>query len=354
MNIHIMPIDKFTNDFVNFINSNFDMNSQYFYLYNAASGFEIDEYNNVKIVDSLIGNIDCSLLRNKCDKFFIHSFWSNVLLDFLVENIEIIDFDKIIFISWGGDIYNNYLLKKLSEENREQERKKKILIPRVKHFMTFACADYDEMERRYGANGKQYDCLYPSSIDIEYLNSISKKIPEDKKIIQVGNSATFTNQHKQILDKLVKYKECNIEIMCPLSYGPIAYRDSIIEYGKELFGDKFRPITEYMSPREYVDLLNSVDIAMFNNNRQQATANIEILSYLGKKLFLRNDTTMWKHYVERDKRYFYDIDSIDDLSFEELCEYPKENALDNAEYFKMIWDMNHLKALWNNMFEIEC
>lgn len=102
-----------------------------------------------------------------------------------------------------------------------------------------------------------------------------------------------------------------------------------------------------MSPNEYAKLLNSVRVAVFNHNRQQGTGNIEILSYLGKKLYIRSDTTTWEHYVERDHCNFYDAKKIAEMTFEEFVAFGDKEKAENEEYFKKIWNIDYVKSLWD-------
>ena len=171
----------------------------------------------------------------------------------------------------------------------------------------------------------------------------------DKFRILLGNSATETNQHKEALDMLSRFKNREIEIICPLSYGDTTYASNIISYGVQIFGNKFIPITKYMSTNEYCELLNSVDIAVFNHNRQQGTGNIEILAYLGKKIFLRSDTTTWNHYVERDHCNFFDTKNILYMSFNEFVDINPDLLVVNELYFRKIWDINYIKSLWDKV-----
>jgi len=110
-------------------------------------------------------------------------------------------------------------------------------------------------------------------------------------------------------------------------------------------------LASHMDIDEYTRLLNSVDIAIYNNNRQQATGNIEILGFLGKKIFVRSDTTTWEHYVDRDDCRFFDttgLASMDFLDFIKLSEDAREY---NYNYFSRIWDELYLKELWDRVFE---
>lgn len=101
----------------------------------------------------------------------------------------------------------------------------------------------------------------------------------------MGNSATKTNCHIEIFNKLSKYDWIHeLEIICPLSYGnEEEYRDYVIKVGYEKIGNKFKPITEYISLTKYIELLNSCDVGVFNNNRQQGGSTILYLTRLGKK-----------------------------------------------------------------------
>lgn len=349
MNIHIMPIDKFTNEYIKYMNRQYELSDNLFYIYEYGASFAIESYANVQTVAYLSSEIDLSKLCESSDKLVIHSLLSASIIKFLYFNQEKIDFGRIILVVWGGDIYNCNLSGEISnEKERELEDMKRILLKKIKKFMTFACADFEYMQKVYGVSGIQYDCLYPSSIDYEFLCGL-RNTSNKSTVIQLGNSATFTNQHMNALEILSKYKFEAIKIICPLSYGNDEYRNLVISYGRNIFGNKFVPVLKYMNPKDYAKMLNRVDIAIFNNNRQQATANIEILSFLGKKIYIRSDNSLWKHYVLRDKCAFEDVEKIRTQSFEEF-KYHSQNSINiNRKYFKKIWDENYIKSLWDTV-----
>ena len=159
---------------------------------------------------------------------------------------------------------------------------KTVFIRKCRMFMTFAAPDFDLLCHIYKTKGKQFDCLYPSSVNKEQLKKLvdnSEKKYHNTVNILVGNSATKTNNHIEVLNWLSRFKKNNIKIYCPLSYGDKGYASEVAEYGRKMFGDKFVPVLNYMKSDEYSVFLNKMDIAVFNNNRQQATANIEILGF---------------------------------------------------------------------------
>ena len=58
------------------------------------------------------------------------------------------------------------------------------------------------------------------------------------------------------------------------------------------------------------------------------TSNIAILFASGAKIYLRSDTTMWSNYKERGN-IIYNIEDIKHQSFEEFCQYDRENQVRN-------------------------
>lgn len=344
--------EKFTEKFIAFINKNFPLDKNYIYIYDGNKG-DIKEA-NVKYTNKLNKDVDLSLLKDN-DKLFIHSFYSHKLLKFMVVNKYRIKKEQIVLIIYGADLYNNKLKsingEKISFKEQFYEFLKRCLVKRAGLFMTYACADYSLAKEWYGACGKQFDCLYPSNIDKEKIDEISSKATANKSQINIllGNSATFTNQHEEALRVLSKFKDENIRIICPLSYGDNGYAKRIQKIGLEIFKSKFIAVLDYMKIDDYVAMLNDCDIAIFNNNRQQATGNIEILGYLGKKVFVRSDTTTWKHYVERDGCRFFDTKKIQKMEFDELIALKEADKDKNRTYFKQIWNEEYIKKLWENV-----
>jgi len=128
--------------------------------------------------------------------------------------------------------------------------------------------------------------------------------------IQLGNSATDTNHHLEVLQRLEKFKDENIQIFAPLSYGDEAYAKEVILKGKEMFGEKFMPLTEFMPFEKYMEFLSEIDIAIFNHRRQQAFGNIISLVGMGKKVYLHPYSTVNGVMQECGLKVF-DVNKID-------------------------------------------
>jgi len=132
--------------------------------------------------------------------------------------------------------------------------------------------------------------MYMSNI---YTDIKLHKQNSPTKTILLGNAATPTNHHMESFQILEKYKEQDIRIITPLSYGDKEYGWQIAKAGKEIFGDTFVPLWDFLPIHAYKRLLNDVDIALFNHSRQQAMGNTITLLGLGKKVYIRKNTGVW-------------------------------------------------------------
>mgnify|MGYP004516745933 CR=1 FL=1 len=354
---HLIPDEKFTNKIINFFTNEFEDIENNFIVYYDGHVFYGGNFNNVNYVNNLCKEEDDIInILKKSDKIVVHGFDSIDLILFLNKHIALTK--KCIFLIWGADIYNDHLFLKSHQglfiKRRIKTHMKKRMLRRSRNFMTFTYDDFNKAHDWFGIKGNRYDCLYPSNLNISGLKQIEKNLykqknPDIVRII-VGNSATETNNHFEAFAKLSKFKDKNINVYCPLSYGDMNYAIEVEKEGKKIFKEKFIPIKNFMNIDEYSKLLASMDIGIFAYNRQQATENLEILSYFGAKMYLKKGTALWTHYVERDSCKFYNFLDIDSLSFDEFCIFDENSKVYNHEYFSNIWDINYICSLWKKVF----
>ncbi len=351
--VHIIPAEKFTNPFIEFARKELTEYYHIFYIYRdfASYGFENSENCGVKIICSRKLNMkNMKKYLVETDIIVIHSLSVEASCLF-ISNLRLLK--KSAVVIWGGEIYAHKVIPNSYVRRMKwllKEELKKRCFSKVPLLLTFASNDYLLAQQYYNATGKQLDILYPSTVDISLLDKYIREKKENSEVfIMVGNSATRTNNHIDALNKLSAYKNNRIKIIVPLSYGDRCYAEEVIARGKEIFGNKFIPITDFYAPDDYAKLLSTIDVAVFYNDRQQATGNIEILSYLGAKMYLRTDTTMWTFYHDSQKCVFFSAFDIGEVSFEDFIQYNREDYLTNKEYFLRIWDNNYLKKLWENV-----
>lgn len=358
VNIHIMPNEKFTEQFILFVNKYYPCQNHSFYIYSLGKEYtHIEQENVTYCYIAQLNNVVTKEVLKRADRIIVHSFFDKHILFWLSKKTKYSS--KFVMVIWGAEIYNNTLKLKNNEVKGLYklylylfEKWKGSIMNRCKLFMTFSCADEGYTRENYGIDGEFFDCLYPPNVDKDLINMLYLPDMNEKKTIKIvlGNSASVTNQHMEALQQLKKYKNDNIKIYCPLSYGDSNNAKKVIDAGKQIFGNKFVPIVEFMNYIEYTKFLAQVDIAIYNNIRQEATGNIEILAFLGKKIYIRKDVALWAHYVERDKCKFFDTIKMDNQTFLEFSTINKEDSIYNHEYIKKIWDDLYIKKIWDKVF----
>jgi len=291
-----MHAEKFIEPFIDFVEENFDA-SQHLYLVRQSEKFKIKPRSNVVFVGEGLSKLKQVLLYvkylNRADKIILHGLFDRGM--FLILFVQPWLLKKCYWVMWGGDLYY-YQSRPRGFRSDLFERIRTFVIRRIGYFVTYVKGDYQLAQKWYGSTGKYCECLmYPSNLYKEYV--VPPKQGDDINIL-VGNSADPSNNHVEIFEKLKPYKDRNIKIICPLSYGQAGYAETIAKLGRELFGDKFSPLLDFMPFVKYLELLGQIDIAVFAHKRQQAMGNTITLLGLGKKIYMRSDITSWKLFAE--------------------------------------------------------
>lgn len=351
--IYIVANDKHTSLFINAMMTSI---KDYNHIFIVPKGeFEMDLinkdfYNNVieiENINSLFNSKYKAILLN-ADKVIVSGLFGEISYKLLFFSKKILRKTYLQF--WGGDFYGYRDIKKFSK----MWIKKYLFyfgIKKCKAIINLIDTDYEELCKVFPNKLQHFVGEMPEDSRCEEI--ISKYIDFDnyskEKNIIIGNSATKENYQIEILRKLEHLKNCNIKIYCPLSYGDSEYAKKVAEEGKKIYGNKFFPIFEYMSFDDYVSLLSSCSVGIFNNDRQQAMGNINMLLKLGKKIYIRDDTCMWKTYFENYKFNIYRINELDQISYEDLFEFSSSNGKDNNK--KIIKKENEWIHNWNVILE---
>jgi hypothetical protein len=297
--LHIASVEKFLPAFINFVNKNFDNEKHHFRLLGDKNKYPLNEHVNTKVRQpTLIHAIRhyCSIVKgvNKAEKVILHGLFDSrlVILLFMMPWV----LKKCYWVIWGGDLYS-FQKPKIRKRDKVKEVLRSFVIKRMGYLVTYIPGDVALARDWYGAKGAYKECLmYPSNIvDEQFItNEFERKESINEAIsIIVGNSADPSNNHIEILEKLVAYKNKNIRIVAPLSYGDKEHAKKVTAYGHKEFGNKFEAITDFIPLSEYQYILKHVDIAMFNHKRQQAMGNTITLLGMGKTVFLRSDVPQW-------------------------------------------------------------
>lgn len=319
-------MEKFIYPYIGFVQKNFDFNSHFFWVkFNPGDSVPDNIINVNKVlppfINRLIGYISLIFRILSARKIILHGLFNFkvLLIIWLLPHVR----KKCYWNIWGADLYQY----KQSSKNIKWHVKQFFMRSTIKdigYIVSGTPGDAGLVKKWYGGNSTYINCFnYLSNLHIECC----KKNASNKHInILVGNSADPTNNHLEIFNKIERYKDDKIIIHCPLSYGDSSYASVIIDEGKRLFGDKFLPVIDVMPFDEYKDLLCSIDIAIFNHDRQQAMGNIRALVGMGKKVHMRNSLTSTDSLKSLGVKVF----SIEEINL--IKSFPESKS--NAELMK--------------------
>lgn len=343
--LHITRKEKFTKPFIDFIKENFRISNHFFILVGGVKekNFQIDNENNIIVINTakeFMINI-CLFIKKfyESDKVIIHGLSQPYIVFFLFFQPWLLK--KCYWVLWGADLYGSQTYKgtlnfKLFQFCRSY------VIKYMGNIISQVPGDYDLAKKWHGTNAKYFNCFfYPSSINLNF--SLENKI-EEKKYILLGNSASQSNNHIEMLERMRGFKDENVEIVVPLSYGDEAYANEVTRVGVEIFGNKFNALTSFMSFSDYSKLLNKIDIAIFDVNRQQGMGNIVTLIAMGKKVYIRNSITPWDKFF-KDGITVYDVNS---LNLDLIDDNVKQK---NMSICQDVFSISRTIKTWNNIFE---
>lgn len=301
--LHVMIMEKFLPQYIDFVDENFGRDNQYYvFITSEKYQYGLTPEHNVEFLHTN-EDIFVTLLRymNISRKVILHGLWRDKVDQLLVKNQEVLQ--KCYWIMWGGDFFH----KDLVTENRKK------VIQKVGYLVTGTVGDYELAQKWYGAIGKHVFGVinYPSNL---YRDIIPIKKPKNMIYILIGNSATSSNRHFLIFQILKKYKDKNIKIFTPLSYGDQKYKREVIKQGKFFFGKKFIPMVKFMDLDEYNNFLSQIDIALFNHIRQQGAGNAYTLLSTGAKIYMNPVSNLYQTLI-KDNIKIYDIKKVNLTSY---------------------------------------
>lgn len=236
----------------------------------------------------------------------------------------------VVWFLWGADIYENSYPAKplvkindlLGKETLKLYRKKqgelrnrlqkilfklyarflkhdtytkfKLAVSRINYCAGVIPLEYDELCKCDFFKAKQVFneyIPYPCPFEEDKVSELRERT--ESMDIVVGNSGSFTNNHLEAFNILKKLHIKDRKIIVPLSYGDPYYTKSILKKGHQYFGKSFLPLIKFMLLSDYQKVLSSCSFAVYAVERQQATCNICLALWDGKKVFLSENTLVY-------------------------------------------------------------
>lgn len=349
--LHLFRCEKFTKRFVKLINENFEIEDHVFWVYGERNiGSEGDDifnlYSNVKYIPRIeieLRKKEIIFLMDSYDIIFFHGVFENDIIYFFYKNKNLLK--KLTLYFWGGDIELNGNIRKIYI--------KKHVVRNAENIVTIIKEDYKIIKKRYSPRGKHRCLQY--TLDMSISTELEENDVEKDKgqciYILIGNSATITNNHVEVLDKLSKFKNCNIKVFLPLSYGDVEYAKHVIKYGENIFGDKLVPLQQFIPLHEYNFLLKNMDIAIMGMKRQQALGNVYALMYYGCKLFFYKNSILSKYFEEELECGIGYIDDMAEMEFPSFIHLDVDKRRNNKEKIKELTEASYFVKEWKEMFK---
>lgn len=332
--LHLCSSSPITKSYIDFINENFGKENHFFVIF--ATSFVYEYPNNCLLITKKKGKFNylkVLLMLNKATKIILHGFFYNRFITRLL-TISPWNIKKCYWIIWGGDLYDDV---EQVEYTRTLKYKqfyffKKWIIKKIPYYVTNTENDYLLAKNFYNSDAKHIKCIMYTSNLYKDVKPAQVNAKTDIIKILLGNSASLANNHIETIDRLKPFVNDNILIYCPLSYGCQQNAEKVIEYGRQLFKDKFVPMLDLLEEIEYYKFLTTIDIAIFNHHRQEALANVINLLYFGKKVYM-NKTTIYDELIKQGIKLFVINEGVDTLKITSIVAENNSNTI--KSYFNL-------------------
>lgn len=348
MILHVAGLDKFIPPFVKLIKEEFEEEKHQFWFTGSVQKYPVEQSESVYVCGGgiwrkLAGYAKLVKQLHCARKVMLHGLFNIRVVLVLALCPWVLP--KCHWIIWGGDLYQ---FRKASNtwQSRIKEALRRFVIRRFGHLVTYIEGDVELARQWYGAKGTHHECImYLSNVvDPKMIMEPGPAFDHDGLNILLGNSADPSNNHIEALERLLPFKDQPFKIYAPLSYGDQSHAKKVISQGKAWFGDKFVPMTDFMPFEQYLEFLTSIDIAIFNHQRQQAMGNTITLLGMGKTVFMRSDVSHWRFLTGLGIK-------LNDVEKLELCRIAHDEADENARVVCSYFSRETLIKQLANIFE---
>lgn len=181
------------------------------------------------------------------------------------------------FVSYVKAFY-----KTLKAEYKARYLQKQVL-KRVDYISTVLPLEYEILRKSTKIKAQYFPFQYASKKDVQNI-----QMQKGADFILVGNSATATNNHMDVL-RILEERGITNTIQMPISYGDMYYP----EFLNEIVDNNtlnINMISKFMDRDKYIQFLTNCKALVLGCIRQQALGNINIMLYQGGKVFLYKDS----------------------------------------------------------------
>lgn len=114
--------------------------------------------------------------------------------------------------------------------------------------------------------------------------------------VMVGHAASPSINHAEMLQQL-KAISFSGKLFIPLEYGEKGYGAAIKSLANDLFPNNTEFLEQRLSMQAYYQRLSVIGFAIFNFRWQEALGNIVFLTWNGTKIFLQQESSVYKQFA---------------------------------------------------------
>ncbi len=331
-----------------------------FIIYNFNSDNRLKHVNGLTtVVTSVVGMKDYFKAIGDIDQYqavILHSLTNEKLL--LVDKYKNSK-THFAWVMWGADLYNylstkgyklylwkpaiwkfrlrwqfydplNLFIRSIYANLRGRKSRKGLydsVLSRINFCLTTNLADF-RLFKKYTdtkAKGEWFSYYSIDAVLGEHL--INRKVNSDNIII--GNSGSVTGNHVVAYQLLKKFNLTGRKVVVPLSYGHFRYRQLLEKKGRQILGENFHPLKDFMPLGEYNNILCSANIVIMPQIRQEAFGNVLISLYLGAKVYLFEENNLFEYFTSIGVKVFSIKKDLRPDNPEALTSLPEEIQLQN-------------------------
>lgn len=356
--VHLMPDNKFFFPVAEMIEYGLDPNEHFFFIYNMAKLPENAQYGSwEKYQDWMRKYHNIYLLQNRyplyssnweenresfdrlleyADKMIFHGGWNIWFMeDYFRAKLDVIQ-KKGVCIPWSG----------AKEYDRERVR----FIQNVVQYVRMVATSYKEIIPYLVARFELLQSALWIDTGLSYARitkAPSRRKRKTKNILAAHSASAYTNSI-ETLNYLSEIDE-SFQIYCITSYGTQAAE--IETYGREKYGTRFTAVKRFMEYEQYVEFLSTMDLAILGMEAMAGRDTLELLLWLGAKVYLKPGTDVWNRMVYERGYRPADYYSVNDLTVEELLDNPDEEW--NRAVAASEFDVDRKVQQWRELFEYD-
>jgi len=352
--LHFFEKSKILLSYLNFLRKNYEIADHHFVIWDAKSeyfyfneeelhGFNVNYISRISLIDAF----RAARLCEEYDIIVFHSlfFPVNLMLSFTIKRAHLY---KTVWTIWGGDLAN--YVGNIDFKRKMWAVLRNRVISRIGYVVT-TNVEYNLLTKTFNIRPTRIDASYPYLAEQSSIPNQGQL--DDKQInILLGNYATRQNRHIETLYLLSKFKDHDIKIYIPLSYGDQNYARDVKFIAKNIFEEKAIPLTEFMDRKEYGKLLSRIKIGIFNSSQQMAMGTIYSLLLSETKIFTDPSGSIGEILLNERGLKIHTIDEIRNLSFDDFVNIHPEEVMENRNKAMSFLSNENIKKQWSDVFNI--